>query len=91
MRLRWTSAAHGDLARLHEFLKTDSPSAAARVVRALVAAPERLLQTPRLGERLEEFSPREVRRMIIGRYEMRYEVADQAIFVLRIWHTREDR
>ncbi|KFL28547.1 plasmid stabilization protein [Devosia sp. 17-2-E-8] len=91
MRLRWTSAAQGDLVRLYEFLKADNPNAAARVVRALVAAPERLLQTPRLGERLEEFSPREVRRMVIGRYEMRYEVADRAIFVLRIWHTREHR
>ncbi|QEE21021.1 type II toxin-antitoxin system RelE/ParE family toxin [Youhaiella tibetensis] len=91
MRLRWTSAAQGDLARLHEFLKTDSPGAAARVVQMLVAAPEQLLKAPRLGQRLEEFSPREVRRIIVGRYEMRYEVADQAVFILRIWHTREDR
>jgi len=46
---------------------------------------------PRLGERLDEFSPNEVRRVIVGHYEMRYEVDNGTVFVLRIWHTREHR
>jgi hypothetical protein len=45
----------------------------------------------RIGEKLEEFDPREVRRIVIGRYEMRYEIQESVISVLRIWHTREDR
>ena len=44
-----------------------------------------------MGERLEEFEPREVRRILIGKYEMRYELEGSLIYVLRIWHTREDR
>jgi hypothetical protein len=27
---------------------------------------------PRIGEKLEEFEPREVRRILVGHYEMRY-------------------
>jgi plasmid stabilization system protein ParE len=60
-------------------------------VQSLTAAPTRLLDHPRIGEKLEEFEPREVRRIIVGHYEMRYEIRASTIFVLRIWHTREDR
>lgn len=91
MNLQWTSKAHDDLARLYAFLSESNAGAAAKAVRALVAAPERLLSQPRIGEPLEGFEPREVRRWLIGRYEMRYEIRQKTIFVLRIWHTREDR
>jgi hypothetical protein len=30
-------------------------------------------------------------RIFIGYYEIRYEVLGATIFVLRIWHTREER
>ncbi|EJZ18902.1 hypothetical protein RCCGEPOP_23112 [Rhizobium sp. Pop5] len=39
--------------------------------------------------RLEEFDPREVRRILAGRYELRYEIQQSTIYVLRLW--REDR
>jgi len=29
--------------------------------------------------------------IILGRYEMRYEITQDAIIILRIWHAREDR
>ncbi|AWM28096.1 hypothetical protein ABIA14_005419 [Sinorhizobium fredii] len=45
----------------------------------------------RIGERLEEFDPRKVRRMLIGHYEMRHEIRPSTISVLRLWHTREER
>jgi plasmid stabilization system protein ParE len=46
---------------------------------------------PRIGERLDEFGPREVRRVFVGRYELRYEIQTKTIVVLRIWHARENR
>ncbi|MER0215691.1 MAG: type II toxin-antitoxin system RelE/ParE family toxin [Nitrosomonas sp.] len=49
------------------------------------------IQYPQLGVKLEEFLPRDVRRMIIGDYELRYELTDEAIYILRLWHGREDR
>jgi plasmid stabilization system protein ParE len=68
-----------------------NPAAAARAVKSLTAAPVGLLANPRIGERLEEFEPREVRRILIGKYEMRYELQESMIYILRLWHTREDR
>jgi plasmid stabilization system protein ParE len=91
MELKWTSKALSDLVRLHEFLAHADDAAAARTVQSLVAAPVRLRNFPRIGEKLDEFAPREVRRILVGRYEIRYEIGDEVIHVLRIWHTREER
>lgn len=92
MCIRWTVAARSDLVRLYDFLAPVNRQAAARGVRSLQSAPSRLLRHhPRIGARLEAFGPREVRRYFVGDYEMRYEILDGVIIVLRIWHTRESR
>lgn len=89
--MRWTSRAHSDLARLYEFLAPVHPAAAIRVVRNLVAAAKRVPSRPRLGVRLREFGAREVRRIIVGDYEIRYELTTTDVYILRIFHAREDR
>ena len=91
MEVKWTNKAVSDVTRLYDFLSPVDRRAAARTVQALTAAPARLLEQSRLGERLEEFDPREVRRILVGRYELRYEIQQSTIYVLRLWHTREDR
>ena len=91
MELMWTSKALSGLVRLYDFLAPVNKRAAARTVQALAAAPAKLLKHPRIGEHLDEFEPREVRRILIGHYEMRYEIQGATIYVLRLWHTREDR
>jgi plasmid stabilization system protein ParE len=91
MKVQWTSNASSDLARLHAHLNPVAPDAAARVVQQLARAPNRLLDYPRIGEKLETFEPREVRRIIVGNYELRYEIAAGTIFILRLWHCRENR
>ena len=57
----------------------------------LTVTPTKLLANPRIGERLDEFEPREVRRILVGHYEMRYEIQQSIIYILRMWHTREER
>ena len=91
MELKWTNKTLSDLARLYEFLAPVNKQAAAQTVQQLTVAPTRLIGQPRIGEKLDEFDPREVRRILIGHYEMRYEVQQSVIYILRIWHTREDR
>lgn len=93
MRLDWSDEALSDLSRLHDFLVPVAPDAAQRTVQVLVDAAEGLLHNPRLWERLEAYSPREVRTVILldGRYEMRYHVTEHAVTIVRVWSTREDR
>jgi plasmid stabilization system protein ParE len=64
---------------------------AAKAVRISTAAPNSLLSNPFLGQRLDEFAPRQIRRLIVGQYEMRYEISERTIYILRVWHRREDR
>ena len=91
MELKWASKALSDLARLHESLAPVNKPAATRAVLALTRAPAMLPTNPRIGEQLFQFEPREVRRILVGEYEVRYEIQDSIIYVLRLWHTRENR
>ena len=91
MRISWTRAASRDLVRVHAFLAPVAPEAAARVVRTLSRAPDRLQDFPRIGEKLDMYLPRDVRRILVGDYELRYEILPEAIVILRVWHQRENR
>ena len=87
----WSPEASDDLIRLNDFLAIVAPNAAIKAVVSLSRAPDRLINFPRIGTRLAGFNPREVRRLIIGSYEMRYEVQEDVIYIVRIFHTLEDR
>lgn len=91
MALRWTRSAYADLKRMHEFLEPVDPSGAISAVRTIVTRVRRIPRQPRLGERLPGFGEREVRRVLVRNYEVRYEVAGTDLYILRIFHTREDR
>ena len=91
MALKWTESAERDLVRLHAFLAPVNSKVAAKVVKQLVAGAQQLLAYPQLGVPLDEFAPRDVRRVIVGDYEVRYEVVENMIYILRLWHAREDR
>ena len=91
MRLRWTSKALDDLARLHGFLRFANPEAAGKAVQTITRAVRKLSDHPRMGERLTQFPSQEIRRFIVGNYEIRYEIRDSVIYIARLWHTREDR
>lgn len=91
MKIKWTRKASSDLVRLHEHLKPVALKPAARVIQQLAHAPDRLLDYPRIGEKLDAYAPREVRRIIVGQYELRYEIAEANIVILRLWHSREYR
>lgn len=89
--IKWSPEAVKDISRLHTFSSEANPLAAAQAVQKLTAVPEVLLTNPRIGEKLFEFEPKEVRRLLVGQYEIRYQVERNSIFIARIWHTRETR
>lgn len=91
MRIRWLSASERDLVRLYDFLKDVAPRAAARNIQNILAAVRRLPDYPRVGRVIEEYQPREVRALLVNDYEVHYEIAEDTLVVLRVWHAREDR
>lgn len=91
MELKWTRKALSHLTRLYEFLTLVNKPAAVGVVNALIQAPTILRTNPRIGAQLFQFEAREVRRILVGEYELRYEILDSVVYALRLWHTRESR
>ena len=89
--IKWTTNAQRDIAKVYDFLVRSNPNAAVQTVNLLIEGIEKIDAFPQLGIRLDDFKPREVRRIIIGDYEIRYEFTENTIFVLRLWHSREDR
>lgn len=91
MALRWSTSANRELVRLHGFLDAVDRRAAARAVQRLLTGAKHIARHPRIGARVGEFDPREVRKLIVGDYEVRYELRDSELIILRIWHVYEDR
>jgi plasmid stabilization system protein ParE len=91
MRLIWAEEARADLRRLYVFLAAKNPKAAELTMLSLTEAPDRLLRQPAMGQRVESIKGRSVRRMIVGAYEVRYELVGEDIRISRIFHTREER
>ena len=91
MRIIWSSAGWADVERLYSFMADKDLKAADALVDRLADAPLSLVDFPRLGPRLSQFDPREVRELRVGRYLMRYELAEDRIYILRLFHSRENR
>jgi plasmid stabilization system protein ParE len=89
--IRWSQEALEDVDRLADFVAAYDPGLANEVEHKLNQAPKKLIEFHRLGARLSEFDPREVREFRVGRYLLRYELFGSEIRVLRFFHGREDR
>ena len=91
MRIIWFADAWEDLDRLHAFISEHDLDAADAIFELLAKTPETLLYFPRRGSRLAQYAPREVREFRVANYVLRYEVGPTAVFILRIFHSKEDR
>jgi toxin ParE1/3/4 len=90
MRLIFSRAAVLDLVRLREFIAMHNPGAVKRVSRRLRGAIKGLVNNPQIGRPVPDL-PGEVRELIFGKYIARYEVRAHSLYILRIWHGKEDR
>jgi len=92
MNVRYSREAVGDLSRLREFIEVKNPRAAQKVAATILKGIAQLKEFPLLGTKVERApNPEAVRDLVIGNYLARYLVHETEIYVLRIWHHREDR
>ena len=90
MKLIFSMAAVHDLVRLRDFIAQHSPEAAQRIAQRLRGAIQGLVDTPQIGRPVAGM-PGEIRELIFGKYVVCYEVKQQYLYILRIWHGKEDR
>lgn len=91
MVIKWTTSAERDLHRVYEFLAVTNSTAAIQTIKRLIEGVEKIQGFPELGMKLTGFQDRDVRRLIIRNYEIRYELTNKTIYILRLWHFRENR
>ena len=90
----FASEATSDVQRVRNFLEARNPNTAARAMRAIWAALQRVEQFPEIGTPTKDA---QIRQIVVrfGRYGyiVRYKVlpTNGAIFVTRLWHGRENR
>jgi plasmid stabilization system protein ParE len=89
MQIRFSPESVQDLKRIHDFLAQHDSETARTTVLNLKTAILRLAAMPRIGHALEDIE--NVREFVFGRYVVRYLVADGAVNILRLWHTKESR
>ena len=76
-----------DLIAIWQYVATEgnSPTAADRLLRLIDRRIEMLANNPHLGEKQPQFGER-TRRLIVGNYLVYYDVLEDAVHVLRIFH-----
>lgn len=92
MKISYTPEAIKDLKKLRAFTEVNNPLAARRVAKMILDGISQLKIFPLLGIEVEQAAdPRKIRDLIIGHYIIRYLVQTNEIYILKIWHHKEDR
>jgi len=92
MNVRYSREAVSDLRRLRKFIEVKNPGAAQKAASTILKGIAQLRDFPLLGAKVDRApNPETVRDLVIGSYVVRYLVHERGIYVLRIWHHREDR
>ena len=90
MQVNWTAKSVSDVHRLYQFLALLNNQAARAVVHSLEQAAALLAEHPRIGHNVAAYAPKEVRELTVGDYVMRYQIKREQVYILRVWHGREE-
>ncbi len=85
MRLRFAEAAAQDLKDIVSYIAQDSPNAAEKVYRAIVASAERVMEFPRVGRPGRLAGTREILVPSLP-YLIVYEVDAEFVTILAVFH-----
>jgi toxin ParE1/3/4 len=86
----WTPPAETDLDAIAEYIATDNPEAAARVVRTIRNAAGKLTEFPNRGRYGKSPDTREL--VITGYpYLVVYQVLRDGVYVVRVWSQSQER
>lgn len=91
MEIYWTLKAQSDLERIYLFTLQYTHLHAEDVLDRPIAGSILFTTHPAIGTPQSRYSPREVRKFLLDDYEIHYEVKDNAIFIVDVWHTKEER
>jgi toxin ParE1/3/4 len=86
---RFSPEARDDLRGIHDFIATDDPSAALRLVARIEHACELMAENPLIGEACE-FLGNRMRMSVVGNYVIFHRPTDDGSEIVRIIHGARD-
>jgi plasmid stabilization system protein ParE len=91
MKIKYSPEAVTVLQRVVEFVENKNPFAARRIAIDLQEGVDKLMQFPEIGFRvLKAPDPAKTRDLYINDYTVRYLITGKVIYILRIWHDKEN-
>lgn len=91
MVIYWTLKAQDDLERIYRFALQYRRQHAVDVLDRLITGCAGLTAHPAIGVQQTRYEPREVRKVLFDDYEVHYELRDNDIYIVDLWHTKEER
>lgn len=85
MTLLWTKEALRNLIEIDQYISRDNPTAAISFVDKLISLAETILDNPRRGRVVPEFSLENIRELIFNNYRIVYLVKKSSIEVLTVF------
>lgn len=80
-----------DLQRVIEFVEVKNPYAARRIAIDLQEGVSKLKQFPQIGLPVTNApDPEKIRDLYVGDYTVRYLIAEDTLYILRVWHNKEN-
>ena len=92
MKISYSPESIGDLIRVREFIEIKNPYATQKMAAPISKGISQLKKFPYLGVEVELApKPEMIRDLIIGNYIVRYLIHSEQIYILRVWHHKEER
>ncbi|CAC9532622.1 hypothetical protein [uncultured Gammaproteobacteria bacterium] len=86
-----TTGVLSDLIRLREFIADKNPTATSRISSELKQEINKLSISSQIGIEVSKATdPKKIRDLFVGNYTIRYLVANDDIFILKLWHDKEN-
>ena len=89
--VRYSPESIEDLQRVVDFVEVKNPYAARRIAIDLQEGVSRLKQFPQIGLPVIKVpDPEKIRDLYVSDYTVRYLITDETIYILRVWHNKEN-
>lgn len=91
IEVKYSPESIADLQRVVEFVEVKNPYAAKRIAIYLQEGVSRLKQFPQIGlPVINAPDPEKIRDLYIGDYTVRYLINENTIYILGVWHNKEN-
>ncbi len=91
IKLIWSPNAKDDLKNIRDYVASEDPQAAKRLITKLKQSVILLPNLPEMGRKVPEYNRADIRERIFGSYRIIYRRQLEQIDILAVWHTAQEK